>query len=119
MKEASGSKLSLDTQMQDNVSGQQVSALSNLLSRLRTYQGGKHSILADKILPLHAPGYHVAAGFSPDEPASHSTLCLWPGKAADDSTKFWDPAPMWETQKRLWAPGFRSVQLRHLQSLGD
>ena len=105
--------------MQDNVSGQQVSALSDLLSPLRTYQGAKYIILAGKFLPLHAPRYHVAADFSPDEPASHSTLCHWPGKAADDSTKSWEPESMWETQKSLWAPGFGSVQLRPLQSLGD
>ena len=33
-----------------------------------------------------------------------SSSLLWPGKAVEDGTSPWAPAPMWETWKKLLAP---------------
>ncbi|XP_062068053.1 protein SREK1IP1 isoform X2 [Lepus europaeus] len=44
---------------------------------------------------------------------------LWPGITVEDSLSPWAPAPMWETQKKLLAPVFRSAQLWPLRSFGE
>ena len=42
--------------------------------------------------------------FYPGSPASLPAPCLWPRKAVeDDGPRLWDPAPAWETWKRLLA----------------
>ena len=56
---------------------------------------------------------------NPGRLASHSAPCLWPGKAVEDGSKPWDPAPKWETRKRLLAPGFGSAHLWRLWPLGE
>ena len=61
----------------------------------------------------------MGAGSSPCSPASHPASCLWPGKAIEDGPKPWDPAPTWETQKNLQAPGFGSTQCQLLQLLEE
>ena len=35
----------------------------------------------------------MGASPNPGSPASHPALCLWPGKAVEDGSKSWDPAP--------------------------
>lgn len=35
-----------------------------------------------------------------------SSPCLWPGKVEENSKNPWDPARMWVTWMKLWAPGF-------------
>ena len=70
---------------------------------------------------LACPGSHVGAGSSPGSPASLPAPCLWPGKAAQDGPKLWDPAPAWETPKRLLASDQHSIgRCAHLgsESLG-
>ena len=67
---------------------------------------------------LARPGSHMGASSNPGSPASLPASCLWPEKAVEDSPKLWDPAPAWETRKRLLAPGFRLVQLRPWWPLG-
>ena len=42
-------------------------------------------------------------------PRTGAEMCK-AGKAVEDGPKLWDPASMWETWKKLLAPGFRSVQ---------
>ena len=57
-------------------------------------------------LTLQAPGPHTSTGSNPGSPASRPAVCLWPGKAVEDSPKPWDPAHVWETWKKLLVPGF-------------
>ena len=55
-----------------------------------------------KVLALKVPGSHMGAG-------SYLAPCLWPGKAVEDGPKLWNPAPVWETQKRLLASDRHSI----------
>ena len=55
--------------------------------------------------------------FYPGCPASLPAPCLWPGKAVENGLKLWDPAPMWETRKRLLASDRHSID--PLRSLGE
>ena len=55
-----------------------------------------------KVLTLHARD-PIWVQFYPSDPASLPAPCLWPWKAVEDGPKLWDPAPAWETQKRLLA----------------
>ena len=61
--------------------------------------------VAQVVKGLARPGSHMGASSNPSSPASLPALCLWPGKAVEDSPKLWDPAPTWETWKRLLASG--------------
>ena len=61
----------------------------------------------------------MGTGSNPGTPASNPDPCLWPGKAAEDGLKPWDPAPTWETWKKLLAPGLGMAQLWQLWSLGE
>ena len=63
------------------------------------------------------PGIPYGRQFYPGSPASHPAPCLWPGKAAEDGPKLWDPAPVWETQKRLLASDQHSIG--HCTHLGS
>ena len=55
--------------------------------------------------------------FYPGSPASLPAPCLWPGKAVENTPKLWDPAPAWETQKRLLASDRHSIgRCAHLGS---
>ena len=63
--------------------------------------------LAAYVLILNMPEFHMGATSYPGScPTSHPALCLWPRKAVKKGPKPWDPAPMWETQMKLQAPGF-------------
>ena len=66
---------------------------------------------------LARPGSHMGAGSNPSSPASLPAPCLWPGKAVEDGPKLWEPAPAWETRKRLLASDRHSIGL--LRSLGE
>ena len=56
-------------------------------------------------------GSHMGAGSNPGSPASLPAPCLWPGKAVED------PAPAWETGKRLLALDQHSIgRCAHLGS---
>ena len=57
--------------------------------------------LAAKVLALNAPGCHKGAGSNPCSSTFHPAPCLWPGKAVENSPKPWDPAPVWDTQRKL------------------
>ena len=59
----------------------------------------------------------MGAGSNPGSPASLPALCLWPRKAVEDGPKLWDPAPVWETQKRFLASDWRSIG--HCAHLGS
>ncbi|XP_069908059.1 polycomb group protein ASXL1 isoform X7 [Oryctolagus cuniculus] len=48
-----------------------------------------------------------------------SSSLLWPGKAVEDGPSAWAPAPTWETQRKLLAPGFGSAQLWPLRPSGE
>ena len=50
-------------------------------------------------------GSHMGINSCPGFTTSHPVPCLWPGKAVEDGPKPWDPAPTWETQKRLLVLG--------------
>ena len=59
----------------------------------------------------------MGAGSNPGSPASLPAPCLWPGKADEDGPKLWDPAPAWETRKRLLALDRHSIgRCTHLGS---
>ena len=60
---------------------------------------------------LARPGSHMGASSNPGSPASLPAPCLWPGKAVEDGPKLWDPAPAWETRKRLLALDWLSSSL--------
>ena len=79
--------------------------------------GAQCDSLAAKVHALNMQGSHVGARSKPNSPASLPASCLLSGKAVEDGPKPWDPAPSWETQKKLWAPGFGSAQFWHLQPL--
>ena len=51
----------------------------------------------------------MGASSNPGGPASLPAPCLWPGKAVEDNPKLWDPAPVWETRKRLLALDRHSI----------
>ena len=51
----------------------------------------------------------MGAGSNPGSSTSYPAPCLWPGKAVEDGPKLWDPAPVWETQKRLLALDRHSI----------
>ena len=68
-----------------------------------------------KVLALHAR-HHMGAGSNPGSPTSHPAPYLWPGKAVEDGPKLWEPAPAWETRKRLLASDRHSID--PLRSLG-
>ena len=66
---------------------------------------------------LARPGSHMGAGSNPCSPASLPAPCLWPGKAVKNGPRLWDPAPAWETQKRLLASDWHSIgRCTHLGS---
>ena len=46
----------------------------------------------------------MGAGSNPGSPASLPAPRLWPGKAAEDGPKLWEPAPAWGDPEE--APGF-------------
>ena len=77
-------------------------------------EAARHDSLAAKVLALNALGSHMGAGPNPGSPSSHPAPCLWSRKAVKDDLKPWDPAPTWETQKKLLALGFGSAQLQLL-----
>ena len=58
---------------------------------------------------LARPGSHMGAGSNPGSPTSLPAPCLWPGKAVKDGPKLWDPAPAWETRRRLLASDRHSI----------
>lgn len=58
-----------------------------------------------KVLALHMTGCHMGTISNSSTRASHPVPSL-PGKALKDVPRHWDPTLMWETQKRLLAPGF-------------
>ena len=66
---------------------------------------------------LARPGSHVGAGSGPGSPASLPAPCLWPGKAVEDGPRLWEPAPAWETRRRLLASDRHSIG--PLRSLGE
>ena len=66
---------------------------------------------------LARPGSHMGASSNPGSPTSLLAPCLWPGKAVQDGPKLWDPAPAWETRKRLLASDRHSIG--PLRSLGE
>ena len=59
----------------------------------------------------------MGTGSNGGSPASLPAPYLWPGKAGEDSPKLWEPAPAWETQKRLLASDQHSIG--PLRSLGE
>lgn len=75
--------------------------MSTYKSSLQTFHGPSTVVQSLKSL-LRCPRMqygHQCSG--PSGPASYPALCLWPRKAVKDSLKRWDPASVWETQKRL------------------
>ena len=79
----------------------------------------RHDGLGAKVLTLNMPGSYMGSGCNPGSPASHPPPRLWPGKAIKDTLNLWDPAPTWDTRKKLLAPGFGLAQLQPLQPLGE
>ena len=75
-------------------------------THFRNLYGAQHSGLASKVLALDAQGFRKGACSYPGSPASHPDPCLWPGKAVEDGPKPWDPAPLWDTRKKLLDPDF-------------
>ena len=69
-----------------------------------------------KVLALHARDPIWALVLS-RQPTSLPAPCLWPRKAVEDGPKLWDPAPAWETRKRLLASDRHSIG--PLRSLGE
>ena len=61
-----------------------------------------------KVLALHAQDPIWAPVLS-RQPRFPPAPCLWPGKAVEDGPKLWEPAPAWETQKRLLASDRHSI----------
>ena len=68
---------------------------------------------------LLSPGSHMGTGSNHGSPASLPAPCLWPGKTVEDGPKLWDPAPTWQTQKKLLAPGLELAQFWLLRLLGE
>ena len=67
-----------------------------------------------KVLALHSrdPIWVPVLSQQPRFPSS-----LWPRKEVEDGLKLWDPAPTWETQKRLLASDRHSIG--HCAHLGS
>ena len=61
----------------------------------------------------------MGTGSNPSDLASKTAPYLWPGKAAEDGPKPWDPAPIWDTWKMLLAPGFRVLMIWAFRLLGE
>ncbi|XP_069919014.1 leukocyte immunoglobulin-like receptor subfamily A member 5 isoform X13 [Oryctolagus cuniculus] len=53
------------------------------------------------VQPQKDPGCRPAVTWREDRAGS----LLWPGKAVEDGPRVWAPASIWETQKKLLAPG--------------
>ena len=83
------------------------------------YFGPQCGSLAAKVLALNAPESHMGAGSNPGGSTSHPAPCLCPGKAVEDGPKPWDPAPVWETRKKLLVFDFISAQLWLWRPLGE
>lgn len=46
-------------------------------------------------------------------------LCLQPGKAEEDGSSTWDPAPTWEMWRKLLAPGLDQLNFGHSSHFGS
>ena len=81
--------------------------------------GGLVFWLSWLILHLQVPGSHKTSGLCPGCSSSHPAPSLWPGKAHENGTKFWDLHSCGRPRRSSWILISDQLSTSHCSHMGS